>query len=151
MREQLSIAQRNALRLLRLVNSLLDFSRIEAGRTQALYHPTDLAKLTRDLASTFRSAIEVVPVTGFSRGMRAVAGRCYVGREMWERVVLNLLSNAIKFTLSAKCSCACGVKKFECVLDVIDIRRRRGRESLPRLFDFYRVEARRAARRGSRG
>jgi GAF domain-containing protein len=56
--ESLEGAHRNALRLLRLVNSLLDFSRIEAGRTQAHYVPTDLAAATEDLASVFRSAIE---------------------------------------------------------------------------------------------
>ena len=54
----LETAHRNSLRLLKLVNSLLDFSRIEAGRVNAHYEPTDLAALTADLASTFRSALE---------------------------------------------------------------------------------------------
>ncbi len=57
-RDLLEIAHRNALRLLRLVNSLLDFSRIEAGRVEASYQPTDLAALTADLASSFRSATD---------------------------------------------------------------------------------------------
>ena len=54
----LESAHRNALRLLRLVNTLLDFSRIEAGRAQAHYVPTDLAESTQELASVFRSAME---------------------------------------------------------------------------------------------
>ncbi len=49
---RLEVAQRNALRLLRLVNALLDFSRIEAGRVEATFEPTDLAALTADLASS---------------------------------------------------------------------------------------------------
>ncbi len=57
-RERVEILHRNALRLLKLVNTLLDFSRIEAGRVQAVYEPTDLATLTADLASVFRSAVE---------------------------------------------------------------------------------------------
>ncbi len=57
-RERLEIAHRNHLRLLKLVNTLLDFARIEAGRAQASYEPTDLAMLTADLASIFRSAVE---------------------------------------------------------------------------------------------
>ena len=57
-RQRLDVAHRNALRLLRLVNSLLDFSRIESGRVEARYQPTDLAALTADLASSFRSATD---------------------------------------------------------------------------------------------
>jgi GAF domain-containing protein len=48
-RERIEVAHRNSLRLLKLVNTLLDFSRIEAGRVQALYEPTDLAGFTADL------------------------------------------------------------------------------------------------------
>ena len=54
----LTLAHRNSLRLLKLVNSLLDFSRIEAGRVEASYEPTDLAAVTAELASVFRSAVE---------------------------------------------------------------------------------------------
>ena len=57
-REQVEVAHRNSLRLLKLVNALLDFSRIEAGRIEASYEPTDLAALTAEFASVFRSAIE---------------------------------------------------------------------------------------------
>ena len=52
------MAHRNSLRLLKLVNTLLDFARIEAGRIDANFEPTDLARMTAELASTFRSAIE---------------------------------------------------------------------------------------------
>ena len=56
--ERLQIAHRNALRLLKLVNTLLDFSRIESGRQKASFEPTDIAALTRNLAGNFRSVIE---------------------------------------------------------------------------------------------
>ncbi len=99
----LGVAQRNALRLLRLVNTLLDFSRIEAGRSEATYEPTDLATFTADLASVFRSAIE-------KAGLRlvvdcpALPDVAYVDRDMWEKIVLNLLSNAFKFTFEGQIS-----------------------------------------------
>ncbi len=96
-RQRLDIAHRNSLRLLRLVNSLLDFSRIEAGRAHANFQPTDLARFTADLASSFRAATE-------RAGLRLVVdtpplpGPVFVDREMWEKIVLNLMSNAFKFT-----------------------------------------------------
>ena len=55
---RLEVIHRNGLRLGKLVNTLLDFSRIEAGRMQARYEPMDLAAFTAELASVFRSAIE---------------------------------------------------------------------------------------------
>jgi signal transduction histidine kinase len=97
-RERLQIAERNAHRLLRLVNSLLDFSRIEAGRTQATFSATDLTSLTAELASHFQSACA-------QAGLELVVDceplpePVYVDRAMWEKIVLNLLSNAFKFTL----------------------------------------------------
>ncbi len=100
-RDALEVTHRNALRLLKLVNSLLDFSRIEAGRTEASYEATDLAEFTADLASTFRSAIE-------RAGLRFIVDTpplpqpVYVDREMWEKIVLNFLSNAFKFTLDGE-------------------------------------------------
>jgi len=96
-RERLELAHRNSLRLLKLVNTLLDFSRIEAGRMEAVYEPTDLAQFTAELASVFRSAIE-------RAGLRLIVDcpplpePVYVDRQMWEKIVLNLLSNAFKFT-----------------------------------------------------
>jgi signal transduction histidine kinase len=96
-RQLVHIAHRNGVRLLKLVNTLLDFSRIEAGRVQAFFEPVDLASYTMELASNFRSAIE-------KAGLRLVASCAplpqpvYVDRDMWEKIVLNLLSNAFKFT-----------------------------------------------------
>jgi signal transduction histidine kinase/DNA-binding response OmpR family regulator len=96
-RELVRVAHRNGVRLLKLVNTLLDFSRIEAGRAQAYFEPIDLAAFTAELASNFRSAID-------RAGLR-LAVNCdplreplYLDRDMWEKVILNLMSNAFKFT-----------------------------------------------------
>jgi PAS domain S-box-containing protein len=98
---QLEVINRNGLRLLRLVNTLLDFSRIEAGRVQAWYEPTDLASFTAELASVLRAAIE-------KAGMRLnvdcppLSEPAYIDRDMWEKIVFNLLSNAFKFTFEGE-------------------------------------------------
>ncbi len=137
--ENLEIAHRNALRLQKLVNTLLDFSRIEAGRMRASYEPTDLAALTTDLASTFRSAIERV-------GMRLVVTclplpeAVYVDREMWEKVVLNLLSNAFKYTLEGQIVLSLTTEDGQAVLRVQDTGVGIPEAELPRLFErFHRV------------
>ena len=98
-RERLEAAHRNSLRLLKLVNTLLDFSRIEAGRVQASYEPTDLAAHTAELASIFRSAVEKAGLV-LSIDCSALPEAVYIDREMWEKIVLNLLSNALKHTFN---------------------------------------------------
>ncbi len=100
-REQIELAQRNGVRLLKLVNTLLDFSRIEAGRAEASFEPVELAAFTAELASVFRSAIE-------KAGLKLIVDcaplleAVHVDREMWEKIVLNLLSNAFKFTFEGE-------------------------------------------------
>ena len=97
-RERLELAQRNTLRLQKLVNNLLDFSRIEAGRERGHFEPVDLAALTQDLVSSFRSAFERAGLTLEFRATPHLP-LVYVDRDMWEKIVLNLVSNAFKFTL----------------------------------------------------
>ena len=99
LRAELEVAHRNGMRLLRLVNTILDFSRIEAGRMQALYEPVDLAQLTAEIAGVFRTAIERAGLQVFI-DCEPIAEPVYIDRDMWEKIMLNLLSNALKFTFS---------------------------------------------------
>ncbi|MGL6136697.1 MAG: ATP-binding protein [Planktothrix sp.] len=151
-REQLKVAKRNSLRLLKLVNTLLDFSSIEAERIQAVYEPTDLATLTMELASMFRSTIERAGIQ-LIIDCRPLPEPIYVVREMWEKIVMNLLSNAFKFTFKGQIifslrSVSQGVELL--VQDTgIGIRAK----ELPHLFErFYRHrEVRRRNYEGSSG
>ncbi|NJR63548.1 MAG: response regulator, partial [Cyanobacteria bacterium CRU_2_1] len=101
LKKQLQVAYRNSQRLLKLVNTLLDFSRIEAGRIEVVYEPTDLAMLTTDLAGVFRSAIDRAGMC-LRVDCPPLPEPVYVDREMWEKIVLNLLSNAFKFTFEGE-------------------------------------------------
>ncbi|MEO8038560.1 MAG: ATP-binding protein [Betaproteobacteria bacterium] len=140
-RDRLQLVQRNTARLHKLVNSLLDFSRIEAGRVQAAYEQTDLAALTRDLASTFRSTMEKAGLT-FDVDCPDLGEPFHADREMWEKIVLNLLSNAFKFTLTGKVTVRMRRTDSHAVLEVIDTGVGVPEQELPRLFErFYRVEA----------
>jgi signal transduction histidine kinase/DNA-binding response OmpR family regulator len=138
--ESLQIVHRNTLRLLKLVNSLLEFSRIEAGRAQPSYQPTDLAAVTRELASTFRSAMERGGLR-FEVDCSALPALVHVDRDMWEKIVLNLLSNAFKFTLRGSVTVRQRPDGDRVTLEVSDSGVGIPAADLPRVFDrFHRVE-----------
>jgi len=137
--ESLDLVHRNALRLQRLVNALLEFSRLEAGRADATFRPTDLAQLTRDLAASFRSAFERAGLL-FDVDVANLPQPVYVDRDMWERVVLNLLSNALKFTLKGSVTLRLSLEEGRALLRVQDSGTGIPADELPRLFQrFHRV------------
>ncbi|MBA3553599.1 MAG: response regulator, partial [Gemmatimonadales bacterium] len=137
--EELGLVHRNGLRLLRLVNTLLDFSRIEAGRVDAVYEPTDLAAYTADLASAFRSAAERAGLE-LVVDTPAIPEPVYVDREMWEKVVLNLLSNAFKHTFEGRVQVSLRPAGASVELEVRDTGVGIATEQLPHLFErFHRV------------
>jgi len=134
-------AQRNGQRLLKLVNTLLDFARIEAGRVHASYEPTDLAALTADLASNFRSACERAGLR-LTVDCPPLSQPAYVDREMWEKIVLNLVSNAFKFTLAGAIDVAVKDTDGHFQLTVSDTGSGIPAEELPHMFErFHRVQA----------
>jgi PAS domain S-box-containing protein len=140
--KDLAVSHRNALRLLKLVNTMLDFSRIEAGRIQASYQPTDLAALTAELASQFRSVCD-------KAGLRLIvecpplptSAQVYVDRDMWEKIVLNLMSNALKFTLAGHIDVRVDAADGHARLTVRDTGVGIPFDELPHMFErFHRVE-----------
>ncbi len=138
--ERLEIANRNAMRLLRLVNSLLDFSRIESGRQQASFTLTDIIDLTKNLSSNFRSVIEkaglklIIEADAFIKSV-------YLDTQMWEKIVFNLLSNAFKFTLEGTVTVALSSTDTHAVLKIKDTGVGIPEKELPHIFErFRRVE-----------
>ncbi|HET7307500.1 MAG TPA: ATP-binding protein [Gammaproteobacteria bacterium] len=138
--EQLGLVWRNALRLSRMVNTLLSFARMEAGRARARFAPTDLAAFTADLASAFRSAADSVGLT-LDVDCPPLPEPVYVDPEMWEKIVLNLLSNAVKYTHEGRIDVRLEWRDGEAVLTVADTGVGIPEEELPRVFDrFHRVQ-----------
>ena len=143
-RERWHIVHRNALRLSKLVNTLLDFSRIEAGRVDASFEPTDLARSRADLSSMFSSAVERGDLS-LRMDIPPLDELAYVDRELWEKVVFNLLSNALKFTFEGSIDVALRVvdQHFEFV--VRDTGIGIAPADLPHVFDrFHRIKGARA-------
>lgn len=139
-REELDIVWRNGLRLAKLVNTLLDFSRIEAGRMQANFAPVELGGVTAELASVFRSAIERAGLT-FTVDCPSLDGTVSIDRDMWEKVIFNLLSNALKFTFTGGISVTVSRDGDEAVVRVSDTGAGVAAAEIPRLFErFHRIE-----------
>ncbi|MES2262241.1 MAG: ATP-binding protein [Pseudomonadota bacterium] len=139
-RRHIETTHRNALRLLKLVNSLLDFSRIEAGRVQATYLAVDLARLTTDIASVFESAM-VKGGLAYTLDLPPLGKPVYVDRDMWEKIVLNLLSNAFKFTLAGGVTVTLREHGGMARLSVRDTGSGIPAAELPRVFErFHRIE-----------
>lgn len=131
---------RNALRLLKLVNTLLDFSLIESGRIKAKFAPADLAGFTENLAGSFRSVIEKA---GMSLTVRTEALKkpVYIDKQMWEKIVFNLLSNAFKYTLKGQIKVEITQDKDHAILKVIDTGLGIPKAELGNMFTrFHRIQ-----------
>jgi signal transduction histidine kinase len=138
-RQRLKLAHDNALRLLKLVNALLDFSRLEAGRLRGRFAPVDLATQTHDLAMMFQAAFE-------RAGLRLdidcppLSNPFWVDQDMWEKILPNLISNAFKFTLAGAVTVRLRQTATHAVLEVIDTGTGIPEAELPRVFErFHRV------------
>jgi signal transduction histidine kinase len=147
LRHDMDLAARNAARLLTLVDTLLDFSQIEAGRLKARFEPTDLSVLTADIAALFRSAAERAGLA-LEVDCSPAPAPVRVDRGMWEKIVSNLLSNALKFTFEGKVTVRLRYLPQNAELEVQDSGVGIAEEEQPRVFRrFHRVRGARARRR----
>ncbi|MEU6700231.1 SpoIIE family protein phosphatase [Pseudonocardia sp. NPDC046786] len=118
-RAQVDIAQRNAQRMLKLVDGLLDASALHSGRQEGTFAPTDLGSTTAELVAAFAPVLE-------RAGLELTvdcppAGRpVWVDRDAWEKIVLNLLSNAVKYTVAGGVRVELGQDGEQVVLQVAD-------------------------------
>lgn len=137
---RMGVAYRNALRMQKLVNTLLEFSRIEAGRMDGQFTAVDIGALTADLASSFRSAIEKAGMQLFL-DLGPVTDEVYVDTVMWEKIILNLVSNAFKYTIRGSITVTVRQSGDEVGVSVIDTGIGIPDGQLERIFDrFHRVE-----------
>ena len=97
-RNVLDVARRNALRLLKLLDTLPGFSRSESGRTGVAREAADLAAFTAELTGNFRTVCD-------EAGLRLIVDcpplsqTVSLDRDVWETIVLNLVANAFKSTI----------------------------------------------------
>ncbi|KRD23466.1 SpoIIE family protein phosphatase [Streptomyces sp. Root264] len=143
-REQLELAERGALRLLKQVNTLLDVARAEAGQMHPAFEPVDLAGATAELAGVFRSAFEAAGLT-LEVDCPPLPKPVSLDREMWEKIILNLLSNALKFTFTGGARVQAAAVGDQARLTLTDTGTGIPADELPRLFErFHRVRGARS-------
>ncbi|MDO9553409.1 ATP-binding protein [Rhodonellum sp.] len=138
--ESLKTTHRNALRLLKLVNNLLDFSLIQSGRQKANFEQVDIGLFTKNLASTFRSVIENEGLQ-FIVNLDPITDPVFLDKEMWEKIVFNLLSNALKNTLTGTIQVDAYVESRQIKIKVSDSGIGIPKHELENIFDrFFRVQ-----------
>jgi signal transduction histidine kinase len=136
---RMGIAHRNALRMQKLVNTLLEFSRIEAGRLEGRFTRVDICSFTRELASSFRSAIEKAGMNLYT-SCDTICGEVYVDVDMWEMIVLNLVSNAFKYSRDGHIEVAVHQAGREVQVSVTDTGAGIPEDQLEKIFNrFHRV------------
>jgi signal transduction histidine kinase/DNA-binding response OmpR family regulator len=96
-RSSIGIMLRNAQRLGKLINQLLDLSKLEAGKTTLHLRQTDLVQFLREIASSYESLAANKNIKYFFY-TEVTELMVYIDAEKIEQVVHNLLSNAFKFT-----------------------------------------------------
>jgi PAS domain S-box-containing protein len=139
-RARLEVIRRNSSRLRRLVDTLLDFARLEGGRLVPQRTAVDLAELTRGIAESFASAVTRAGL-GFAVECPPLPSTVSVDVDMWEKIVLNLLSNAVKYTLAGGVSLTLRPTADGVRLDVTDSGIGVPEADLPLLFQrFHRVQ-----------
>lgn len=89
--------QRNAVRLLKLINNLLDFSKIEAGRMNMKIQKIEIVSFIRNYISSVHSAAESKGITmNFVSMSDAIP--LLIDIEKLDKIIMNLFSNSLKFT-----------------------------------------------------
>ncbi|WWC90485.1 uncharacterized protein L201_005421 [Kwoniella dendrophila CBS 6074] len=118
-KENLVMARRNVRRLTRLVSTLMDVSRLEAGRLQGSFQLVNLGTMTKELADLFKSAMKQANLQ-YTINCDVTPRAVYVDTEHWEKVVFNIIGNAMKYTMEGFVSVRLKYTNKEAIFTVQD-------------------------------
>lgn len=139
-KNEIDLIYRNAVRLIKLVNNLLNFSRIESHRIDVKFESLDLCKITSTIANSFLPAIEKAGLK-FIINCQPLSRETSADKEMWENIVINLLSNAFKYTLQGTISISLREVNDDIELTVKDTGVGIPKADIAKIFErFYRVK-----------
>ncbi|KAI0320178.1 hypothetical protein OF83DRAFT_1281345 [Amylostereum chailletii] len=139
--DKLQMASRNVVRLRRLVDSLMDFSKLAANKLEGRFRPLHLGAFTTDLASLFRSVIEKGNIEYVVDCAAADKTIVYVDPDFWEKIVFNLIGNAFKYTLQGTIAVSLHIVDGSMRFDVKDTGVGIPQTDVDKIFErFHRVE-----------
>jgi signal transduction histidine kinase/ligand-binding sensor domain-containing protein/DNA-binding response OmpR family regulator len=149
-KKQFNLIQRNALRLQRLINQLLDLSRLEAGKLTLNAQKTDIIKFTRNITAAFESHAEQRNIQlHFKTDLKAQD--IFLDVDKYEKIISNLLSNAFKFSedgttieicIDKSDDCESNYTEGCCIIKISDQGMGIAPENISRVFDrFYQIDS----------
>jgi adenylate cyclase len=134
--EQSSVALRNARRLLRLVNQLLDLQRLDVGRMQPTFRPVAADTFVNEIVTAFRPYCDRKQL--HLETQLDLCPTLYLDLEKFDKVLYNLLSNAVKFTpADGTITVTLTTQDQHCVLTVQDTGIGIRADQLPQLFERF--------------
>jgi len=151
-KSMLATMHANGMRLLKLINDLLDLVRLESGRLELRTEPVDLAEFLKGLASAARQVADDKRLK-LETHVDPALGVLLMDRDKLEKIVLNLVFNALKFTPSGGRVELRAEKQNECcVLTVTDTGMGISEQNLAHIFDrFWRADRVRSRGTGGAG
>lgn len=100
-RKLLTVVHNNTERMLRLVNQILDFRKIENKKMKLLLEKTDIVELLQKVMDNFRLIAEEKNIN-FRLQTDKESIHCWIDQDKVEKIIFNLLSNAFKYTPANK-------------------------------------------------
>ena len=140
-KHSLRIMKRNANRLLRLINQLLDFSKLESGKMNLRASKGDIVSFVKGLLMSFQSLAEQKHINyHFTSDQKSI--ELYFDRDKAEKIFTNLISNAFKFTPEhGEITVSIAKHEHDVKIRVKDTGQGISAEKLPYIFDrFYQAD-----------
>ena len=132
----LTIMQTNSLRLLKLINNLLDLAKVDAGKMELYYNRADFVKYVNGVVFSVSPMAEKKSLALQFSGDEGIP-EFFFDADKIEKVILNLVFNALKFTERGEINVSCSRQEDDVLVKVSDTGIGIPKEHMPKLFSRF--------------